>query len=78
MMQLVMTFFSVVLVPIFLRSQWKFSSLKYWFNLHIYSCQIANVVVAYIHANDYIAFFFSAVSWHIILLQWDSPKPSQT
>ena len=58
MMQLVMTFFSVVLVPIFLRSQWKFSSLKYWFNLHIYSCQIANVVVAYIHANDYIAFFF--------------------
>ena len=32
------------------------SSLKYLFNLHIYSSQIANAVVAYIHANDYVAF----------------------
>ena len=31
--------------------------LKYLFNLHIiYSSQIANAVVAYIHANDYVAF----------------------
>ena len=32
------------------------SSLKYLFNLHIYSSQTANAVVAYIHANYCVAF----------------------
>ena len=54
-MQLVMTFLngfgtSISQSTIFL------SSLKYLFNLHIYSSQIANAVVAYLNANDYEAF----------------------